>query len=90
MIALLIYRTLADHLPRLSAWLLKLSTRCLAHGLNVPEPLVQSGGEFVIARVLAFEHGVSRTLRPSRLSRMVRGWSWPQHTPPAPHKGDRQ
>ena len=72
MIALLIYRTLADSiLP----WAVKLATRLLARHLNMPEPLVHSTGEFVVVRVLAFEHSVGKSLCPFRLTAVVRaGW----------------
>ena len=66
MIALLLYRTLADHvLP----WAVAFATRMLARSLNMPEPLLHSTGDYVVARVTAFEHGVSRSLSPFRLAR---------------------
>ena len=65
MIALLLYRTLADHvLP----WVMAFATRMLARSLNMPEPLLHSTGDYVVARVTAFEHGVGRSLSPFRLS----------------------
>ncbi len=67
MIALLLYRTVADSLL---PWLVRFATRALARGLNMPEPLVHSAGEFVITQVLAFEHSVC----PFRLARLVRAW----------------
>ncbi|WP_194467333.1 hypothetical protein [Bradyrhizobium sp. CCBAU 53340] len=71
MIALLLYRTLADHfLP----WAMTLATRMLARGLNMPEPLVLSTGNYVVAQVTAFEHSVGRTLCPFRLARLLRAW----------------
>jgi hypothetical protein len=71
MIALLLYRTVADHiLP----WAVTLATRILARGLNMPEPLVQSTGNYVVAQVAVFEHSVGRSLCPFRLARMVRAW----------------
>ena len=71
MIALLLYRTLADHfLP----WAVKLATRWLARSLNMPEPLVQSTGDFVVAQVLAFEHSVGKSLCPFRLARLLRAF----------------
>jgi hypothetical protein len=69
MIALLLYRTIADHvLP----WATAFATRMLARSLNVPEPLVHSTGDYVVARVIAFEHGVGRSLCPFRLARLAR------------------
>jgi len=71
MIALLLYRTLADHfLP----WAVKFATRWLARSLNMPEPLVQSTGDFVVAQVLAFEHSVGKSLCPFRLARLLRAF----------------
>lgn len=71
MIALLLYRTIADHL---APWAVTLTTRMLARSLNMPEPLVHSTGDYVVARVAAFEHGVGRSLCPFRLSRLLRAW----------------
>ena len=71
MIALLLYRTVADHLL---PWAVTLTTRMLARSLNVPEPLVHSTGDYVVARVAAFEHGVGRSLCPFRLARLLRAW----------------
>ena len=71
MIALLLYRTLADHLL---PWAMTLATRMLARGLNMPEPLVLSTGNYVVAQVTAFEHSVGRTLCPFRLARLLRAW----------------
>jgi hypothetical protein len=71
MIALLIYRTIADHLV---PWAMALATRMLARSLNVPEPLVHSTGDYVVAQVIAFEHGVGRSLCPYRLARLLRAW----------------
>ncbi|GLR98298.1 MULTISPECIES: hypothetical protein [Bradyrhizobium] len=69
MIPLLLYRTVADHvLP----WATAFATRMLARSLNMPEPLVHSTGDYVVARVIAFEHGVGRSLCPFRLARLVR------------------
>ena len=71
MIALLLYRTVADHvLP----WGLKLGTRLLARSLNMPEPLVQSTGHYVVAQVVTFEHGVAKSFCPFRLARLFRAW----------------
>jgi hypothetical protein len=69
MIPLLLYRTVADHvLP----WAMAFATRMLARSLNMPEPLVHSTGDYVVARVVAFEHGVGRSLCPFRLARLLR------------------
>lgn len=69
MIALLLYRTVTDHfLP----WVMAFATRMLARGLNMPEPLVHSTGDYVVARVAAFEHGIGRSLCPFRLARLLR------------------
>lgn len=75
MIVLLLYRTVADHvLPRIVSWAMTLATRMLARSLNMPEPLVHSTGDYVVAQVLAFEHGVGRSLCPFRLARLLRAW----------------
>ncbi|TFV77781.1 hypothetical protein E4K64_08030 [Bradyrhizobium frederickii] len=71
MIALLLYRTIADHLV---PWAMALATRMLARSLNMPEPLVHSTGDYVVAQVIAFEHGVGRSLCPYRLARRLRAW----------------
>jgi len=71
MIPLLLYRTVADHLV---PWTMKLATRVLAQGLNMPEPLLHSTGDYVVAHVTAFEHGVGRSLCPFRLARLLRAW----------------
>jgi hypothetical protein len=71
MIALLLYRTVADHLL---PWATTLATRMLARSLNVPEPLVHSTGDYVVAQVTAFEHSVGRSLCPFRLARLLRAW----------------
>ncbi|MBK3665891.1 hypothetical protein JJE66_32295 [Bradyrhizobium diazoefficiens] len=71
MIALLLYRTVVNHLL---PWAAKLATRGLAHGLNMPEPLVHSTGDYVVAQVTAFEHSVGRSLCPFRAARLLRVW----------------
>lgn len=71
MIALLLYRTIADHLV---PWAVTLATRMLAHSLNMPEPLVHSTGDYVVAQVTAIEHGVGKSLCPFRLARLLRAW----------------
>jgi hypothetical protein len=71
MIALLLYRTVADHLL---PWAMTLATRMLARGLNMPEPLVHSTGDYVVAHVTAFEHSVGQSLCSVRLARLLRAW----------------
>lgn len=71
MIALLLYRTVADHVVPFAA---TLATRMLARSLNMPEPLVHSTGDYVVAQVTAFEHSLGRSLCPLRLARLVRAW----------------
>jgi len=71
MIALLLYRTVAD---QLLPWAVRLGARILARGLNLPEPLVRSTGDYVIAQVVVFEHGVAKSLCPFRLARLLRAW----------------
>ncbi|MGY8680010.1 hypothetical protein Q2941_19735 [Bradyrhizobium sp. UFLA05-153] len=71
MIALLLYRTVAD---TLLPWAVKFATRMLARSLNMPEPLVHSTGDFVVAQVLAFEHSVGKSLCPFRLARIIRAF----------------
>ena len=57
------------------AWLLhlatRLTTRLLAHSLNMPEPLVHTTGVFVFAQVQAVETSIGRTLCPTRLWRAL-------------------
>jgi len=55
MIALLLYRTITDHLV---PWAMALATRMLARSLNMPEPLVHSTGDYVVYP----SHGVGRIL----------------------------
>jgi hypothetical protein len=59
-------------------WLLnlatRLTTRLLAHSLNMPEPLVHTTGVFVFAQVQAVETSIGRTLRPTRLWRALQNW----------------
>ncbi|MGY3430872.1 hypothetical protein ACVWWI_002847 [Bradyrhizobium sp. USDA 3686] len=71
MIALLLYRTVTDQLV---PWAMALATRMLARSLNMPEPLVHSTGDYVVAQVTAFEHSVGRSLCPFRLARLLRAW----------------
>jgi hypothetical protein len=76
MIALLLYRTVADHLL---PWAMPFATRMLARSLNMPEPLVHSTGDYVVARVIVFEHSVGKSLCPFRLARLLRAWWRAQH-----------
>jgi hypothetical protein len=59
-------------------WLLnlatRLTTRLLAHSLNMPEPLVHTTGVFVFAQVQAVETNIGRTLCPIRLWRALQNW----------------
>lgn len=71
MIALLLYRTVADQLVPLA---IAFATRILSRSLNMPEPLLHSTGDYVVARVTAFEHSVGRSLCPLRLARLLRAW----------------
>lgn len=71
MIALLLYRTVADNLLPLG---LKLAAKMLSHSLNMPEPLLHSTGDYVVGQVVAFEHGVGKSLCPLRLARLLRAW----------------
>ena len=54
-----------------TAWLLKLTTRFLAHSLNMPEPLLHHTGALICTRVKAVEHRAAKTLCPIRLLRAV-------------------
>jgi hypothetical protein len=75
MIALLLYRTVTDHvLPRVLSWAMAFATRMLARSLNMPEPLVHSTGDYVVAQVVSFEHSVGTSLCPFRLARLIRAW----------------
>ena len=68
MLMLSLFRALSGLLP----WLVNMATRLLAHALNMPEPLVQSTGVYVFARVQAAEHRAARSLCPTRLCRQLR------------------
>ena len=59
-------------IPEMIPWLLKLATRMLARGLNMPEPLLHHTGMFVFAQVAAFENSVGKSLCPGRLLRFFR------------------
>ena len=76
MIVLLLYRTFVDSLL---PWVAKFATRMLARSLNVPELLVHSTGDYVVARVAAFEHSIGRSVCPFRLARLLRAaWRGPR------------
>jgi hypothetical protein len=55
-------------------WMLNLATRMLARIFNMPEPLVQTTGLFVVAQVQTIEYRVGRRLCPIRLPRQLRKW----------------
>ena len=63
-------------LPGLLPWLLNVTTRLVAHALNMPEPLVHSTGVYVFVQVQAAEHRAARmtkkSLCPTRLLRQLR------------------
>ena len=82
MIALLLYRILADHV---APWAVNLATRMLARSLNMPEPLLHSTGDYVVAQVTAFEHSVGKSLSPFRLRAWWRGL---HRVHPKPNHGD--
>jgi len=69
MIVLLLYRTFVNSLL---PWVAKFATRMLARSLNVPELLVHSTGDYVVARVAALEHSIGRSLCLFRLARLLR------------------
>ena len=64
----------ASALPWLLHLATRLTTRLLAHSLNMPEPLVHTTGVFVFAHVQAVETSVGKTLCPKRLLRQFRNW----------------
>ena len=74
MIALLLYRTVAHVLPLVFIWVMAFATRMIARSLNMPEPLVHSTGDYVVAQVVTFEHSVGKSLCPFRLARLIRAW----------------
>jgi hypothetical protein len=55
---------------RLIPWVLKLASRMLARGLDVPEPMLHHTGMFVFARVAAFEGSIGRSLGAGNLLRL--------------------
>jgi len=67
------------YLPaELLPWLASLVTWLVARALNLPVPLVQTAGIFVLLRVQAFENSVGRSLCPIRLWRRLRASVWTQ------------
>ncbi|WP_407180245.1 hypothetical protein [Bradyrhizobium sp. STM 3562] len=52
-------------------WLLNLAMRLLARALQMPEPLVQSTGRYVVAQAQAVEDRFARSLCPIRLFRRL-------------------
>ncbi len=64
----------ASALPWLLDLATRLTTRFLAHSLNMPEPLVHTTGVFVFAQVQAVETSIGRTLCPIRLWRVLQNW----------------
>jgi hypothetical protein len=64
----------ASALPWLLDLATRLTTRFLAHSLNMPEPLVHTTGVFVFAQVQAVETSIGRTLCPTRLWRALQNW----------------
>ena len=58
---------------RVIPWLLKLASRMLARGLDMPEPMLHHTGMFVFARVAAFEDSVGRWLAAGNLLRFFHG-----------------
>jgi hypothetical protein len=55
---------------RVIPWVLKLASRMLARGLDMPEPMLHHTGMFVFARVAAFEDSVGRSLGAGNLLRL--------------------
>jgi hypothetical protein len=68
MLMLSLFRTVSGLLP----WLLNVTTRLVAHALNMPEPLVHHTGVYVFVQVQAAEHRAARSLCPTRLFRQLR------------------
>jgi len=88
MIALLLYRILAD---RVAPWAMNLATRMLARSLNMPEPLLHSTGDYVVAQVTAIEHSIGKSLSPFRPVRLLRAWWRGLHrVHPKPNHGDQR
>ena len=55
-------------------WILAVTSRSLARFLNMPEPLLQSTGDYVCAQVAAAEARAAKTLCPVNLARRLRAW----------------
>jgi len=53
-------------------WLASLATWLIARALNMPAPLVQAAGIFVLLRIQAFENSVGKSLCQIRLWRRLR------------------
>jgi hypothetical protein len=68
MLMLSLFRAVSGLLP----WLLNVTTRLVAHALNMPEPLVHHTGVYVFVQVQAAEHRAARSLCPTRLLRRLR------------------
>ena len=72
MLMLSLFRTVSGLLP----WLLNVTTRLVAHALNMPEPLVHHTGVYVLVQVQAAEHRAAsltkKSLCPTRLFRHLR------------------
>jgi hypothetical protein len=68
MLMLSLLRAVSALLP----WLLTMTTRLVAHALNMPEPLVHHTGIYVFVQVQAAEHRAARSLCPIRLLRQLR------------------
>jgi hypothetical protein len=68
MLMLSLFRAVSGLLP----WLLNVTTRLVAHALNMPEPLVHHTGVYVFVQVQAAEHRAARSLCPTRLLRQLR------------------
>ena len=68
MLMLSLFRAVSGLLP----WLLNVTTRLVAHALNMPEPLVHHTGVYMFVRVQAAEHRAARSLCPTRLFRRLR------------------
>jgi hypothetical protein len=68
MLMLSLVRALTALMPlatRLATWL-------VARALNMPEPLVQATGLFVVVQVVAFETSVGQSLCPFRLAQRLK------------------
>jgi hypothetical protein len=70
MLMLSLFRCLSSAAAMLP-WLLNLTTRLLAHVLNMPEPLVHTTGIYVFVQVQAVEHSIGKALNPARLLRRL-------------------